>query len=195
MTARTSKLDQWRHSDVFRQIARAQCAKMNVAHWKNPKCGAKRKSDGGTCELPAMENGRCHLHGGRTPKGDGWQRPVWPDKNAPGAEKKLQRKLRDLARAEKNRAARVAAMSPAERQRYEKWKRTHKPGSAAARKARQLEVARNKEIRAALNTAKSAPAPDPELMTLQQHRAQLQAEAERLRLKHSAPPSPLGAFE
>lgn len=31
-------------------------------------CGAKTKRKGTLCKRPAMENGRCHLHGGKTPK-------------------------------------------------------------------------------------------------------------------------------
>jgi hypothetical protein len=34
----------------------------------NPKCGAKTRS-GGLCRAPAMANGRCRLHGGKTPRG------------------------------------------------------------------------------------------------------------------------------
>ena len=39
-----------------------------------PRCGARRKSDGQPCQAPAMANGRCRLHGGkstgpRTPEG------------------------------------------------------------------------------------------------------------------------------
>ena len=39
-----------------------------------PRCGAKRRRGGGTCRAPAMANGRCRLHGGkstgpRTPEG------------------------------------------------------------------------------------------------------------------------------
>lgn len=39
-----------------------------------PRCGAGRKSDGCPCQSPAMANGRCRLHGGkstgpRTPEG------------------------------------------------------------------------------------------------------------------------------
>ncbi len=33
-----------------------------------PKCGAKTRS-GGVCQQPAMENGRCRLHGGKSLKG------------------------------------------------------------------------------------------------------------------------------
>jgi hypothetical protein len=31
-------------------------------------CGAKKRN-GGVCQQPAMDNGRCRLHGGKTPKG------------------------------------------------------------------------------------------------------------------------------
>ena len=39
-----------------------------------PRCGATRKYDGHPCHSPAMANGRCRLHGGkstgpRTPEG------------------------------------------------------------------------------------------------------------------------------
>jgi hypothetical protein len=30
----------------------------------SPRCGAKRRSDGGACQGPAMANGRCRMHGG-----------------------------------------------------------------------------------------------------------------------------------
>lgn len=187
----TDHLDAWRRSPEFREIAR-QSGRKNVAMWAAaPRCGALAKSTGEPCKLPAMRNGRCSHHGGRTPSGDRWHIPQ------PGpTPEKTERKIADRIRAAKRRARKIAAMSPEERQQYEKWERTHKPGSAAARKARRLETARNKEIRATLNTAKPAPDPDPELIALQQHRAQLQAEADRLRLEHATPTSSaLGAFE
>src|SRR5687767_7465413 len=31
-----------------------------------PRCGARRKHDGCPCQLPAMRNGRCRLHGGKS---------------------------------------------------------------------------------------------------------------------------------
>jgi hypothetical protein len=30
------------------------------------RCGANRKHDGGPCQGPAMANGRCRLHGGKS---------------------------------------------------------------------------------------------------------------------------------
>lgn len=33
-----------------------------------PRCGAKaRSNDGNPCKQPAMTNGRCYLHGGKSP--------------------------------------------------------------------------------------------------------------------------------
>jgi hypothetical protein len=31
-----------------------------------PRCGANRKYDGRPCEGPAMPNGRCRMHGGKS---------------------------------------------------------------------------------------------------------------------------------
>jgi hypothetical protein len=47
-------------------------AHLDLAH-AAPRCGAKRR-DGGSCRQPAMRNGRCRMHGGkstgpRTPEG------------------------------------------------------------------------------------------------------------------------------
>ena len=36
-------------------------------------CGAKSKQTGNPCQQPAMKNGRCRLHGGKTPKRDAIQ--------------------------------------------------------------------------------------------------------------------------
>jgi glucans biosynthesis protein len=32
-----------------------------------PRCGARRRRDGQPCKGPAMPNGRCRFHGGRSP--------------------------------------------------------------------------------------------------------------------------------
>ena len=34
---------------------------------KLPRCTAKAKSTGNQCKQPAMENGKCHWHGGKSP--------------------------------------------------------------------------------------------------------------------------------
>lgn len=155
----TSRLDLWRKSARFRSIARDQCRRMNAAKAKADRCGARRKRDGLPCELPGLENGRCHLHGGRTPKGDGWHRPIWPNKAAPNAEEKLNRKLQDLERAAQKRAKRVAAMTPERRAKYDRWQRSHRPGSRTARAASRDELRRNDEAKR--DFAKPPPVREP----------------------------------
>lgn len=80
-----------------------------------------------------MKNGRCHLHGGRTPKGDGWHKPRWPNRGAPV--EKIDRKIQILEDRRKAREQRIAQMTDDERARYEKQQRTRKPGSAKRRQA------------------------------------------------------------
>jgi hypothetical protein len=80
-----------------------------------------------------MANGRCHWHGGKTPKAAGWHKPRWPDGNAANYGAKLHRKLKDRERQAKRREQCLAAMTPEERERHEAWQRAHKPGAAATR--------------------------------------------------------------
>ena len=42
-----------------------------------PRCGARRKRDGEPCRGPAMANGRCRLHGGRSPGAPRGNRNAW----------------------------------------------------------------------------------------------------------------------
>lgn len=37
-----------------------------LAFLMSPRCGARRKYDGLPCQCPAMPNGRCRLHGGKS---------------------------------------------------------------------------------------------------------------------------------
>jgi hypothetical protein len=120
-----------------------------------PKCEARRKQDGQPCQNLALRNGRCRLHGGKTPSGAGWHKPVWPDKGAPNAERKLQSKLRALERAAIKRAERLAKMTPEERARHEKWHRDHPKGSPAMRAAIRQQRRENEAARASLSQASS----------------------------------------
>lgn len=101
-----------------------------------PRCGAKRKHDGEQCQQLALANGRCHYHGGRTGSGKSWHKTKWPKGSAPDVEKKLVRKLRDQAKAEKARAKRLAAMTADQLAKYKEWHRSRKPGPPAARRAK-----------------------------------------------------------
>ncbi|MBZ9889464.1 hypothetical protein LB559_16175 [Mesorhizobium sp. BR1-1-3] len=165
----------WRGSAAQIAVGRAAIIKWNRTRHLQPKCGAARKSDYAPCQNLAMANGRCHKHGGKTPKGDNWHRPLWPHRDAPGANTKLNRKLNDLQRTAAKREKRVARMSPEERAAHEQWQRTHKPGSAAERQ-RQREFRRQAKESRLLLSAEPPPAPTPEAQELQKLIDQLKAE-------------------
>lgn len=142
-----------------------------------PRCGAKAKSTGEPCQRFAMANGRCDVHGGRTPKGKDWHKPRWPNKNAPDAMEKLNRKLNDLDRAYRKRERRLAAMTDEERARYEEWLRDHKPGSAAGRQTAKIRRQQDTDARARLAHAERSTRPmSPELERLEKLIAQLEME-------------------
>lgn len=50
--------------------------KQPLAIHLSPRCGAKTKRTGLSCRAPAMKNGRCRLHGGKSPG------PPFGNKNA-----------------------------------------------------------------------------------------------------------------
>jgi hypothetical protein len=173
----------WRGSAAQIAVGRAAIIKWNRTRHLQAKCGAARKGDGKPCQNLAMANGRCHKHGGKTPKGDNWHRPLWPHRDAPGANTKLNRKLNDLQRTAAKRQKRLKRMSPEERAAHEQWQRDHKPGSAAERK-RQREFRRQaKESRLLLSAEPPPPAPTPEAQELQRLLDELKAELFELESK------------
>src|SRR5262245_1700482 len=102
-----------------RRAAQARAlGRRNAAAWRRrPRCGARAKSTGRPCERPGFgPSGRCHQHGGLTPRGDNWHRPRWPRDP-----RKLDAKLLDLERAAAKRRKRLAAMSAEERAQYDRW--------------------------------------------------------------------------
>jgi len=136
-------------------ILRLAAAK-NLRDWQRKvrptlkTCGAKRRRDGEPCQQIAMENGRCHRHGGKTPKAEDWHVPQWPkpansvDLRIARVEKKRKATARALAR-------KLAAMTPDERERYEAWQRSHVPGPASERKRRRSDRRLAEEIAATLS--------------------------------------------
>lgn len=118
----------WSSSEEFRQIGRRGARAWNAKRGRQPRCGAARKSDGERCQQWPMQNGRCYLHGGLTPRGDQWHRPQFSS-----ALHKLDRKLCDRERQAKKLAARLAAMTAEERAAYDAWQATHRPGAAGQR--------------------------------------------------------------
>src|SRR3954465_7630171 len=45
--------------------AQGPVSPMALAH-AAPRCAARRTFDGGSCQQPAMANGRCRMHGGKS---------------------------------------------------------------------------------------------------------------------------------
>lgn len=165
----------WFTSARFKAIGRASVRRINAERAVAPRCTATAKHTGAQCRQAAMENGKCYFHGGRTPSGKGWHKPVWPDASAPNATAKLNRKLRDLDRAAKKRAKRVQAMTAEERAAYVAWKKAHAPGSAAARSAARRERQDAASVRA-LMEAPVAPVPkSPEQIAIAERLAELEA--------------------
>lgn len=132
----------WVRSSEFRAIRLAALAAINAARPTKPKCGAVAKSTGRQCGNLALENGRCRFHGGASPKGADWHRVQLT--NAAGSDAKLAKKLREVDRRRKKQAARVAAMPPDERARYEEWAHTHRPMGPTAREQRRQDRAARK---------------------------------------------------
>lgn len=158
----------WTRTPAGRAHARSSMIALNEKRHLRSKCGAKAKTTGEPCRQVAMANGRCVYHGGGTPsshtRSGGWHRPRWPKADAPGAEAKLERKLRDLDRAARRRAERLAAMSDEERQRYERWHAVRQPGSSARRAAARLKRKQKAELAAALAAPSSPRSPELEAL-------------------------------
>jgi hypothetical protein len=97
-----------------------------------PKCGAKRRTDGMSCTQPvSVEGKRCQYHGGATPRGPDWHKRKPIDPNA--SPKKQEGKRLALRLRDKERAARLAAMTPEEREAHERRRKAAQPGRAADR--------------------------------------------------------------
>jgi len=191
----TGRLDRWRKSPTFRQIAREN-AKTNLAKLKAaPRCGAARKRDGEPCCNPAMKNGRCGLHGGKTPRGRQWHVVQFPDCSTPAGEAKFNRKLRDRERYAIKRAARLAAMSPKQRERHEAWHRSHpRGGSNAAGSAERERRRRDAEARALLNLEPSQPDSDPDKVRVRKALAAAKAELLKSETRNGLPTDDKGVF-
>lgn len=177
---RSKELTAWQQSERFRQIGSAAITAWNLTRNQRPKCKATAKWTGERCGQTAMVNGVCYYHGGRTPSGDGWHQPIWPNADAPDVEAKLARKLRDRERASKKRSARMAKMSPAEREKHTRWNQAHRPGPARKRASEKERRRQNAE--AFLKGDEANPAlTNPALAELQRSIDELERRAAALR--------------
>jgi len=161
--SRTSSLDLWRRSPEFRRIALKSLAKVNLAKNAAPRCGAARKRDGKPCCNPAMKNGRCDWHGGKTPSGRQWHVVQFPDCSTPTGLAKFNRKLLDRERYAAKRAERLAAMTPEQRAKHDAWHRTHAPGSAALRDAERVRKGQSADAKRLLDQRPLSVAPRGQL--------------------------------
>lgn len=170
-----------------KSAARATAARENLklamkARQTLPRCGAKRRTDGGVCAAIAMSNGRCFLHGGSTPSGKDWHRTQLANRSK--SSKKLERKLRDLERRRAKQAARVAAMTPDERARYDAWHAARKPGAPEVRRA----AAQARDFRDMLaERASASPVETPEAKAIREAIEALERRAEELKRPKSGP--------
>jgi hypothetical protein len=162
--------DVWRKSRCFREIASEGAKKALRLFADAPKCGAKTRK-GGICENPGLgAGGRCRLHGGATPSGDQWHVRQFP-KDA----RRFHGKIVGFQIRDRKREARLAAMAPAEREKFEKRARALRPGSKAKRAAEREERRRNAEARELLAQAKSA-TPNPGVVAVKAQIAELEAQ-------------------
>ncbi|MFN4205901.1 MAG: HGGxSTG domain-containing protein [Agrobacterium albertimagni] len=161
-------------------------------------CGARTKSteDHRPCQNLALAgHDRCRIHGGATPKADQWGLVQWPNGKAADAEAKLQAKLKRIERTRKEKAKRLAAMSPEERQRFEARAKTHAPGPAAERARRRDDRKRAAEIRASLEKPDYRPV-SAELAELQRQAAALEKARDHFRRLAEQQTQPTtGAFD
>ena len=183
----------WFTSERWRRLASDHCRALHAKRASLPKCGARTKSTGEPCRQPAMANGRCSYHGGKTPKGDDWHRPQWPDKNRPRSMAKAMAKVRDRERAARRRAAKLAVMLPEERERDAAWHRACKPGSAAERARERMLRAQAADARARLDAPRQPPSAEVEAL----HRSIEDLRREIERRDGQQPPAgrPLGVFD
>jgi hypothetical protein len=187
--SRTTHLDRWRKSGTFRRIA-SDSARANLKTFEAaPRCNAKRKRDGQPCEKPAMTGKqRCRNHGGATPSGSAWHVPQYADPSTPRGERKLLRKLGAMQRYAEKRAARLAAMSDTERERYLAWCRMHPAGgSKAARRAKIDRARQDSAMRQFLSQKPSEAVLGPELALVQMALAAAREQLARLEAKAREP--------
>lgn len=171
-----------RTSAVKRTSAQTNIRKAHEAQRTYPLCNAKRR-DGGRCgNLGTGTGGRCRLHGGATPTGKDWHKVQLS--NPGNSPKKLDRKLKDVARRRAKQAARVAAMTPEERARYDAWHAARKPGGPEVRCA----AAEVREFRDMLTErASAAPVETPEALAIREAIEALERQAEALKRPEVGP--------
>lgn len=127
----------WIESPQFAQVQQYAIRKALTVKAQMPRCTAIAKSTGEQCKRPAMANGKCHFHGGATPKGKEWHRVQRP-KSGSGFDK-VQRKLQTIEKRRRQQERRRQRMTADELQKHAAWHLSHKPGKPAERSIRRME--------------------------------------------------------
>lgn len=149
----TAKVSAWSRGEqrnakglTLQEIGGATLRLINQRRRLLPKCGAKTRLTGEPCRNSAMDNGRCWLHGGLTPKGDQWHVRQVPSGKAKNDLRKYDAKLRKAEKAAAVRRLRLMRATDAEREAYKKWLWARPAGSAAKRAARRAETRMRRRI-------------------------------------------------
>jgi hypothetical protein len=143
-----------------------------------------------------MKNGRCDIHGGKTPSGRQWHVVQYPDCSTPEGEAKFQWKLRARAKADAKRAAKLAAMTPAERTAHEAWHQARRPGlTKAARKAERVRAQQNVDVRGLIAQQPSEAVLSPDVLRIREALAAARADLARLEARPGPKDHRKGVFE
>ncbi len=185
----------WQKSLTFRFMASEAIKAFNRQRAKLPKCGARAKSTGEGCKNLGMGNGRCYLHGGRTPSGDQWGlrqfRPKPRNRQTASDWPKVEAKLRKRERDDKDRASRLSAMPDDEFRTYVRRMGRRLKGEMGRMVARERSR-RGLGLPVASENSSSAKAPNPELVAIQERIDRLKAELRDA--GDEPPPTDLGVF-
>lgn len=164
---------------TFQEIGRISLRLINSRRCHLTRCNAMAKSTGMQCKQPAMANGKCRFHGGKTPKADEWhviQADVSGHKTSMA---RFDRKLERAEKARKARRLRLLRATEIEREQYEKWLWARPAGSVAKRAARRAETRMNRRIaeeRRELTLGLREETADPEIRAIEIRLAELKAQ-------------------
>ena len=192
---RTDGLTRWAKSKAGRAPPRPVAQFDHKNHPAPARCGGHRR-DGEPCTQPALSGRkRCRHHGGLTPAGKAWHVVQYPDASTPAGVVRFNRKLRQQQRYAKQRAARLAAMTPEQRAAHEAWHRARRPGLTKAARTVERERARqNADARRSIAQRPPEEPLSPEAARIREALAAAKAELARLEAKSKSKNDSEGIF-
>lgn len=182
------KPNRWQSSAEWKRIGSAAIRAYNATRHRLPKCGAKTRTTGEPCKHPALENGRCRLHGGLTPKGADWGvrqfTPKPPAKQTKKDWPRAQAKIDRFDREDKVRKRQLALMTSDEFRSY--FLRTHARHGREFRRVVDAEMRRRGLIRSEILPGPNAPTVIGTPAPVNAELERLEAEIERLKKLQAA---------